>query len=99
MSGMYGFAAKPEQRTTNRARKCSPVLVSSVQVFCRSSKVIAVTRGQLDFEWRHLMAKLQARSPEQHERWRDTVAPEAHPLFVVTDGNVASWERAAPAPP
>ncbi len=60
---------------------------------------IQVTRGQLDFEWQHLMAKLQARSPEQHERWRDTVAPEAHPLFVVIDGNVASWERPAPAPP
>ena len=32
MLGMYGLAAKPEQRTTNRLRKFSPVLVSSVHV-------------------------------------------------------------------
>ncbi len=56
---------------------------------------IVVTRGQLDFEWRHLMTKLRTRSPELYERLRDAGPPDAHPLFVVTDGAVAPWERAA----
>ena len=59
----------------------------------RTAPRIAVTRGQLDFEWHHLMAKLEARAPE---RWRtmgasDTV--ESHPLFRMVPGEVAGWER------
>ena len=59
----------------------------------RTAPRIAVTRGQLHFEWRHLMAKLEARAPA----WRsalgtpDAVAP--HPLFRVVPGEVADWER------
>lgn len=56
---------------------------------------IEVTRGQLDFEWEHLMAKLRARSPKQHERWLTMSAPEPHPLFTVVNGGVESWERAS----
>jgi hypothetical protein len=52
------------------------------------------TRGQLDFEWRHLLAKLAVRAPELHARWR-AVVPDAHPLFrIVEDDGVAPWERA-----
>lgn len=58
---------------------------------------LEVTRGQLDFEWQHLMAKLRARSPEQHEQLRTVSAPEPHPSFTVVNGGVAAWERAAPA--
>ena len=59
----------------------------------RTALRIAVPRGQLDFEWHHLMAKLEARAPE---RWRtmgasDTV--ESHPLFRMVPGEVAGWER------
>ncbi|MEJ1087644.1 pyrimidine dimer DNA glycosylase/endonuclease V [Microbacterium sp. Mu-80] len=55
---------------------------------------IAVTRGQLDVEWRHLMVKLTQRSPELAERWHDVTAPDPHPLFTVVPGDVAEWERA-----
>jgi len=33
------------------------------------SQPLAVTQGQLDFEWGHLGAKLQARSPADALRW------------------------------
>jgi len=56
---------------------------------------IEVTRGQLDLEWKHLMAKLRARSPQQHERLLTVSAPEPHPLFTVVNGGVESWERAS----
>lgn len=54
---------------------------------------ITVTRGQLEHEWQHLLEKLQARSPEVYEQMRGLGRPEAHPLFRVVDGGVASWER------
>ncbi|MDF0513584.1 pyrimidine dimer DNA glycosylase/endonuclease V [Agromyces sp. H3Y2-19a] len=59
---------------------------------------IEVTSGQLDLEWRHLRAKLAARSPEVAERWSAVVTPDPHPLFTVVDGPVASWERAGATP-
>jgi len=59
----------------------------------RDRTPLAVTRGQLDHEWRHLLEKLRARSPEAYERLADASDPEAHPLFQVVDGGIASWER------
>ncbi|WP_426302424.1 pyrimidine dimer DNA glycosylase/endonuclease V [Arthrobacter sp. R-11] len=53
---------------------------------------IPVTRGQLDYEWQHLGAKLQRRSPEDAHRWSET-EPAPHPLFFVLDGPVEAWER------
>ena len=38
-------------------------------------------------------AKLQARNPSLHERWRATTAPEAHPLLTVRPGDLEPWER------
>lgn len=55
---------------------------------------IPVTRGQLDFEWRHLLHKLEARSPEHWHRATALEGPTAHPLFEVVPGPVESWERA-----
>jgi hypothetical protein len=53
---------------------------------------LSVTTGQLAHEWGHLLAKLEQRSPDAAERWRDA-SPEPHPLFRVVPGPVASWER------
>ncbi len=57
---------------------------------------IDVTRGQLELEWAHLSAKLQARSPEIAAHWRTVDTPEPHPGFRAVDGPVESWERAEP---
>lgn len=54
---------------------------------------VPVTDGQLAYEWDLLRAKLAARSPAWLERWAGVVTPEAHPLFVVVPGPVASWEK------
>lgn len=55
---------------------------------------IVVTDGQRDREWQHLLAKLEARAPDVHRRWRNTVTPDLHPLFTLQPGPVADWERA-----
>jgi hypothetical protein len=58
---------------------------------------LAVTTGQLALEWEHLRAKLLERSPTVAARWRDVVLPAPHPLFRVSEGPIASWERVTTA--
>jgi len=53
---------------------------------------IEVTTGQLAYEWGHLMRKLKHRSPDRAKALATTADPEAHPLFSVVEGPVASWE-------
>jgi hypothetical protein len=51
------------------------------------------TDGQLLYEWGHLRAKLQARSPELFRQFRRIRTPDAHPLFRIVPGEVREWER------
>lgn len=57
---------------------------------------IAVTTGQLAYEWAHLGRKLEARDPEYAARWASTAAT-AHPLFRARPGGVEPWERPDPS--
>jgi hypothetical protein len=56
---------------------------------------ISATTGQLDYEWSHLKAKLQARAPSWLAGLEPTTRPEPHPLFRVVPGPVADWEVTA----
>jgi hypothetical protein len=53
---------------------------------------LVATRGQLDYEWRHLRAKLRRRAPAWHAQFRGLTRPQAHPLFRIVPGEVADWE-------
>ncbi|HSC09555.1 MAG TPA: pyrimidine dimer DNA glycosylase/endonuclease V [Rhodanobacteraceae bacterium] len=55
---------------------------------------IPATTGQIAYEWRHLLRKLEVRSPDLYARARAMRKPLPHPLFRVTAGAVADWERA-----
>jgi hypothetical protein len=59
----------------------------------RGRITIRSTTGQLDYEWRHLLRKLEARNPAWYRRWRDIEAPDPHPVFRPGDGPVEPWER------
>jgi hypothetical protein len=61
----------------------------------RSRARIGATEGQVAYEWEHLMRKLKGRSPAIGRLWRTVDTPEPHPLFRVTRGPVAEWERRA----
>jgi hypothetical protein len=54
---------------------------------------IVATRGQLQYEWRHLRRKLRARNPRLHREQRGVRRIAAHPLFRVVAGPVQTWER------
>lgn len=49
--------------------------------------------GQLEYEWRHLLAKLERRDPDRLAASRAIARPDAHPLFAIEPGPIASWER------
>lgn len=53
---------------------------------------LPVTDGQMAYEWRHLVHKLQRRAPEWLAALPKDPAPEAHPLFHVAPGGVEAWE-------
>ncbi len=58
-----------------------------------TSSKVAVSEGQLQFEWQHLMAKLRERDPARHDRLTEIVAPDPHPSFRLVPGPIADWER------
>jgi hypothetical protein len=59
---------------------------------------LRATRGQLAFEWRHLLRKLRSRSPAVHRERRRVRRVDRHPLFRIVKGPVESWERERTAP-
>ncbi len=58
-------------------------------------QTIVTTRGQLLHEWAHLQGKLQLRAPAKLEQIKQILQPDAHPLFVIVDGEVEAWEKIA----
>lgn len=59
--------------------------------------LIDATRGQVEFEWQHLMEKLRVRERKLFARFSRTRHPEVHPLFRIVPGGVEHWEKAADA--
>ena len=59
----------------------------------RPVEAISVTRGQLDYEWEHLLRKLSARSPAHYRQWRSLRSPECHPILRCRAGAIETWER------
>jgi hypothetical protein len=59
----------------------------------RNQATLTVTYGQVEYEWAHLLTKLNTRSPALYQKWRGVKMPETHPLFRVRAGEVEPWER------
>jgi len=53
---------------------------------------IAVTRGQLEYEMKHLLKKLSIRDKERFEQLCRLKRIEHAPLFNVKDGDIEHWE-------
>jgi len=58
-------------------------------------EALAVTRGQLEFEFAYLLKKLEKRDKKKFEELKglnpETVEP--NPVFKVIDGEVEKWEK------
>jgi hypothetical protein len=55
--------------------------------------VIPVSRGQVRYEWQHLMRKLKRRSPDSWRAHSKVKSPRVHPLFTTIPGPVEPWEK------
>ncbi|HEU5398983.1 MAG TPA: pyrimidine dimer DNA glycosylase/endonuclease V [Gammaproteobacteria bacterium] len=53
---------------------------------------LKVTRGQLQYEWKHLRRKLKTRDPKRRREQASVRIPKAHTLFRVIPGAIAEWE-------
>jgi len=61
-----------------------------------AAPAIVLSEGQLEYEARHLAAKLAARSPRDYARFAASRAAgdvRPHPSFRLVPGAVAVWER------
>ena len=52
-----------------------------------------VTSAQVDYEFKHLLAKLEERAPELFRRLKATQKIDVHPIFRKVRGAVAEWEN------
>ena len=59
----------------------------------RDTGTAPVTRGQINYEWGHLTAKVKGRDPQWAVRLDPVVRPRAHPLFRIVPGEIEEWER------
>lgn len=66
----------------------------TAKIACRRfTGKIAETRGQLDYKWEWLQAKLRPRAPDVARKWQAITRPESHPLFRIVPGKVRDWKK------
>jgi hypothetical protein len=54
---------------------------------------LPVTRGQLQYEWKHLRKKLKRRNPALLKLYPTRHIPRPHPSFRVVPGKAEKWEK------
>lgn len=53
---------------------------------------LRVARGQLNYEFGHLLSKLKVRYPKLYKEVKKTKKIESHSLFKVVKGEIEDWE-------
>jgi hypothetical protein len=55
-------------------------------------ELLAVTDGQLNYEFKHLLNKLKVRDASKYKMLKKLDRIEPHPLFKIIHGNIEEWE-------
>jgi hypothetical protein len=53
---------------------------------------LTVTKGQVEYERRHLLKKLSLRDKKKYKELKDFSTFETHPMFIIVEGDVENWE-------
>lgn len=61
--------------------------------FKKIKKQIALSEGQLAYEFQHLLTKLLVRDKARHESLKGIKSIAAAPLFKIVKGGKADWEK------
>ena len=59
----------------------------------RHPEMIRLTKGQLQYEWEHLLKKAAKRDRKWALQLQTIKRPQPQPLFMVIPGEVEDWER------
>ncbi len=59
----------------------------------KNLKNIKVSRGQIEYEFAHLLKKLAKRDPSRYNRLKGLAKPSPHPLFRIGKGGIEAWEK------
>lgn len=51
-----------------------------------------VSRAQLNYEFAHLLGKLEKRDAKRYQLLRNCTMPKKNPLFSIKKGGIAEWE-------
>ena len=81
------------EEATERGYRFDRTRIDAVQADGEAPAQITVSDSQLALEWRHLLTKLEHRSPDRWQSEQLIGSPQPHPLFTVVPGPVESWER------
>ncbi len=58
-----------------------------------SKEKIPITKGQLEYEFKYLMRKLESRSPDKYNKLKKINEIDPHPIFRAVEGGIESWEK------
>jgi hypothetical protein len=56
-------------------------------------KNIKVSKGQIEYEFAHLLKKLAKRDRGRYNELKKLIKPISHPLFKIKNGGIESWEK------
>ena|ERR1700741_393212 len=56
------------------------------------AQTLTVTKGQLEYEVKHLLRKLKLRDPKKYRELKKIQDFKPHPLFKVIEGDIEDWE-------
>ncbi|HAQ24955.1 MAG TPA: DNA lyase [Pseudomonas sp.] len=90
-SQIAAYLAEVHAEATARGYRFDASKIGRVE----QAQPMPVNRGQLDYETRHLLAKLAVREPAKMLALAHG-DPRPHPLFRVVEGGVAEWEIVTP---
>lgn len=82
------FLSVVESEAKNRNYNFNALKIQSPE----PTSLMTVTQGQVDYEWAHLLKKLQIRDPHRYEALHHRTTPQIHPIFTVIDGEIEPWE-------
>lgn len=66
---------------------------NKISVITPQYSQISISSGQINYEIGHLKNKLQNRDPIYYQKITNEKNYSAHPLFIITKGAIADWEK------
>lgn len=90
---MAAIAVYLKEVYTEASRRAFRFDLNKIPIVKKRLSPIMVTKGQLDFETQHLFKKLQKRAPHQYKTVCQIDRLQPHPLFNITSGKIAAWEK------